>query len=225
MNRGGVAVCAIAIAIAACGGDGGGAPDAASGPDAAPRPDPGPSLGAFRLTYYWITAEDEFPGVADTALYDDACAVLATVPSAFADDVDLEGTGRLADGRVINVSGSCGCARSPCYVEVDAQHPWGYGVQNRALEPFRSFAVDRTVIPYGTTLWIPELDGVAMPGDAPWGGFVHDGCVIAADTGGAIVGMHVDWFVGLRALYQTLDSALGLTELTVHDGGARCPTP
>jgi 3D (Asp-Asp-Asp) domain-containing protein len=220
------AAAVLVLIVAACGGSSGDAPDAGPGGDATPRPDPGASLGAFTLTYYWITAEDEFPGAADTAIYDDAaCTVLATVPSDFADSLDIEGTGRLADGRVINVSGGCGCARSPCYVEVDADHPWGYGVQDRALEPYRSFAVDRDVIEYGTTLWVAELDGVAMPGDPPWGGFVHDGCVIAADTGGGIVGMHVDWFVGLRASYQALDDVLGLNDVTVHDGGARCPPP
>jgi 3D (Asp-Asp-Asp) domain-containing protein len=214
---------AVLAVVAACGGGAEDNPDAAIAVDAAPRPDPGASLGTFQLTYYWVTAEAEFPGPADTAIYDDTCAVLATVPSAFADDLDLEGTGRLADGRVINVDGACGCPRSPCFFEVDAQHPWGYGVQNRALEPYRSIAVDPDVIAYGTTLWIAELDGEAMPGDAPWGDFVHDGCAIAADTGGGIVGMHVDWFVGLRASYQTLDARLGLTDVAVHDGGARCP--
>jgi 3D (Asp-Asp-Asp) domain-containing protein len=224
---GGVRGTAILVLIAACGGGGGDgdSPDAATIADAVPRPEPGPSLGPFELTYYWVTAEDEFSGAADTAIYDEdaSCAVLAMVPAEFADSLDLEGTGRLADGRVINVDGSCSCPRSPCYFEVDVDHPWGYGVQNRALEPYRSFAVDRDVIEYGTPLWVVELDGVAVPGDPPWGGFVHDGCVIAADTGGSIIGAHVDWFVGLRASYQALDGALGLDEVTVHDGGARCP--
>lgn len=219
------AAAAALIVVAACGGGGGGGdPDAGdNAPDATPRPDPGPSLGSFQLTYYWITAEDEFGGAADTDLYTSSCSVLATVPAAFADDLDLEGTGRLADGRVVNVDGSCGCARSPCYAEVDADHPWGYGVQNRALAPYRSIAVDPDVIAYGTTLYVPELDGEAMPGDQPWGGFVHDGCVIAADTGGAIIGMHIDWFVALRASYTTIDDRLALDHVTVDDGGARCP--
>ena len=63
-----------------------------------------------------------------------------------------------------------------------------------------------------------------MPGDAPWGGFVHDGCAVAGDTGSASVGMHVDFFAGLETAYAALDGQLVLTNVTVHDGGARCPS-
>ncbi|MND06154.1 hypothetical protein D3C83_273680 [compost metagenome] len=62
-----------------------------------------------------------------------------------------------------------------------------------------------------------------MPGEAPWGAFVHDGCVSADDTGGAIIGKHIDWFVAQKSGYSTLDAKLGLTEVTVHQGGALCP--
>jgi 3D (Asp-Asp-Asp) domain-containing protein len=106
---------------------------------------------------------------------------------------------------------------------VDAQHPWGYGVQDKALVPFRSIAVDPSVIPYGSHLYIRELDGVTMPGDPSYGGFVHDGCVSADDTGGDIIGMHVDFFAALEANYTTLDGQLGLTQVTVANGGSRCP--
>ncbi len=211
----------------ACSGASSSGPDAAtSPPDApvdAPRPEAGPPRGTFELTYYWVSAEADFADGATATLYQPGCAALATVRATFASSLDVEGTGRLLDGRLINVDGTCGCPRSPCYVLAPADHPWGTGVQDRALVPYRSIAVDRTVIPYGTPLWIAELDGVAVPGDAPWGGFTHDGCVLAADTGGGIVGPHVDWFVGLRASYRTLDAALGLDEVTIHDGGARCP--
>jgi 3D (Asp-Asp-Asp) domain-containing protein len=222
---------ALAVLAAGCGAAPGG-PDAGDLADGAPAIDDarvsdaapaGASLGTFKLTYYWVTAEDEFSGAADTTIYTPACDALATVPAGFASSLDIEGTGRLADGTVINVSGGCPCTRSPCYEPVDAQHPWGYGVQSRALEPYRSIAVDPAVIAYGTPLYLPLFDGVTMPGDAPWGGFVHDGCVIAADTGGGIVGMHIDFFAGLKASYQVLDGALAASTLMVDAGGARCP--
>lgn len=219
---------AIALLFAACSGSAPDQVDAAADVDAAvdvdaARPSAGASRGSFQLTYYWVTSEDDFSGAATTTLYRPGCTALATVRPGFASAVDIEGTGRLTDGRLINVAGGCGCARSPCYVEPPADHPWGTGVQDRPLVPYRSIAVDPAVIPYGTRLWIAELDGVAVPGVAPWGGFVHDGCVLAADTGGGIVGMHIDWFVGLIASYRTLDGALQLDQVTVHDGGARCP--
>ncbi|HUQ04001.1 MAG TPA: 3D domain-containing protein [Kofleriaceae bacterium] len=219
---------AVIVLLAACGGgttgdtvDGGVADDAV-GLDA-PRPEAGPSLGSFQLTYYWVASEEDYPGTASEELYDASCDVLETVTPGFADAIDLEGTGRLIDGRLLNVAGTCGCPRSPCFVEAGAMYPWGIGVQNRPLVPFRSIAVDRDVIAYGTALYVPELDGELVPGDAPWGDFVHDGCVLAADTGGGIVDLHIDWFVGLRAAYRTLDLRLGLDAVTVHEGGARCP--
>lgn len=199
-------------------GDGQASPDADT-TDAAP---PGDLLGTFELTYYWVAYEGDFTGAPDTDIYDGDCTVLATVTADFADSLALEGTGRLLDGRVLNYWGSCGCAFSPCFFEVDAEHPWGIGVENRALEPFRSVAVDSDVIAYGAALYAPELDGVLMPGDAPWGDFIHDGCLSADDTGGAIIGMHIDFFSALREYYLDLNDSLGLSDITLYDGGARC---
>jgi hypothetical protein len=58
--------------------------------------------------------------------------------------------------------------------------------------------------------------------DAPLA--LHDGCVIADDTGGRIKGSKLDFFVGEEANYRVLDRVLhDLERVTVHDGGARCP--
>jgi 3D (Asp-Asp-Asp) domain-containing protein len=187
------------------------------------QPPPGTRLGTFQLTYYWVTAEDDFSGAQDTTLYDDSCGTIAMVRKAFADALAIEGTGRLSDGRVVNVSGSCGCASTTCYMLVDAQHPWGYGAQSNALVPFRSIAVDRSVIALGSHIYVAEFDGVTMPGDATYGQFVHDGCVVADDVGGGIVGQHIDFFAALEAHYRTLDGQLGLNNVTVYAGGQRCP--
>lgn len=184
--------------------------------------EPGGEIGSFELTYYWVTEESSFGGADTSKLYDDDCNELASVPAGFASAIELEGTGRLTDGRVLNYSGACGCPTSPCYFEVDASHPWGVGVQNRALTPFRSIAVDKSVIPYGTKLYIEKLDGVTMPGDAPWGGFTHDGCVSADDTGSAIIGKHLDFFSARKADYLSLDGLLGVSHVTVREGGERC---
>lgn len=205
------------------GASGGGGTLAVDGGADANLPEPGPLLGSFQLTYYWVTTEEEFTGAKDTSVYDKNCKQLALVSAKFAASLKLEGTGRLSDGRLLNYAGSCACPTSPCYLVADAQHPWGYGVQGKALVPFRSFAVDKAEIPYGSRVYVPELDGVAVPGDPPWGGFVHDGCFSADDTGGAIIGKHVDWFAALKPHYATLDAQLKLSKITIHQGGARCP--
>ncbi len=207
----------------------GGDPDGATQlADAAPAPDatsasPGALLGTFQMTYYWVTTEAEFAGAADTNLYDSNCDVLATVPSEFASSLALEGTGRLLDGRMLNYWGSCSCPRSPCFFELASEFPWGVGVMNLPLEPFRSVAVDRDVISIGAGLYVAELDGLLMPGDAPTGGYVHDGCVVATDVGGGINGNHIDFFAALRDYYVELVGQVGSDNITLSAGGERCP--
>lgn len=225
----------IGLIAAACAGEIGGAPatdgangggDAATAADAeVSAPDasaPGELLGTYQLTYYWITSEDEFTGPADTDIFEPDCTLLSTVAEEFFDSLRLEGTGRLLDGRVVNYDGACPCATSPCFFPVDEDHPWGVGAQNRPLVPFRSVAVDTSFVAIGAALYVEELDGVLMPGDAPWGAFVHDGCVVADDVGGGIDGQQVDFFSAARAHYLTLDGLLGLNDVTVFAGGARC---
>jgi 3D (Asp-Asp-Asp) domain-containing protein len=184
---------------------------------------PGASLGTFQITFYWIADENDHLGTKDRSIRNPQCGLITKVSKGFRDALQLEGTGRLLDGRVVNYGGSCNCGdASKCYFLVDADHPWGYGAQNRALEPFRSIAVDKSVIALGTWVYVEELDGVMMPGSAPWGAFVHDGCVRADDVGSAIDGKHFDFFAGVRAGYLALDDALGLTHATVRKGGERC---
>lgn len=63
------------------------------------------------------------------------------------------------------------------------------------LVPFRSIAVDPTVVPLGTSLFIPDARGVTVT--LPNGESVaHDGYFFAADRGGAIKGNHIDVFIG-----------------------------
>ena len=187
--------------------------------DAAPRPAAGTLRGTYALTYYWISAEDDDApsGPADTTIFDKKCEPLAKVSAQYANDLALHGAGKLTDGRVLGVAGECSCKRSPCFRVID--HPWGVGAHNRPLVPFRSLAVDRSVIPIGTALWVEQLDGADVPGVFPT---IHDGCVIADDIGGRIKGEKLDWFVGKKPYYRELDKALKLTQVTVFDGGARC---
>ena len=187
-------------------------------PKPEPPPPPGAARGSFALTYYWMSVPPP-SGAADTRLYARDCSVLAEVPAAYAKEMTETGNGRLPDGRTLVVAGDCACARSPCFRD-ETKNLWGTGAGGRGLVPFRSIAVDRSVIPLGTRLWIQELDGIAFP-DAALA--LHDGCVIADDTGGKIKGTKLDFFVGDEASYHDLDRVVNLDHVTVHDGGARCP--
>jgi 3D (Asp-Asp-Asp) domain-containing protein len=172
---------------------------------AAAEPAEPPTLvGKFKMTYYWIAELTGGEGPATRRIYDPSCRVIAKVPRKFARQMILEGTAKLPDGRVLNYHGSCGCRRSPCFVEVGAEAPWGLGVGHRALSPFRTVAVDPRVVRIGTVLYSPELDGLKMPGEAPWGGFVHDGCLVAADRGGGIKGRQIDFFAARRDYWNEL---------------------
>jgi 3D (Asp-Asp-Asp) domain-containing protein len=63
----------------------------------------------------------------------------------------------------------------------------------KAITPLLSVAVDSNVIPLGTSLYIPEYDGIARD---PAGSANHDGCFLAEDRGLKVQGQHVDVFTG-----------------------------
>lgn len=186
--------------------------------DAAPRPAPGAVRGTFALTYYWVATQDD-GDTGTVRLTTTDCKTVATVSDAYADDLFLSGTGRLLDGRVLGVIGDCTCSRSPCVQVLPPEHPWGVGVENRPLVPFVSLAADREVLPIGTHLYIPELDGAVLPGTTT----AHDGCVVVDDTGSRMRGHRVDWFVGAKSHYRELYARLKLRRITIHDGAPRCP--
>ncbi len=168
-------------------------------------------LGSLWNTYYYLANEADHETPADTPLFSGDCDILADVPEAFHDDLCIEGSGILRDGRVVNYTSTCTrecfaaltCGRHRSYkicyrvLEPD-RYPWGMGVQGRALEPDVSIAVDRRLIPIGTILYLPELDGVIPPGRSE----PHNGCVRADDIGGAIKGDHIDIFAGTRQRWR-----------------------
>ncbi len=182
----------------------------------------GAALGSYEMTYYWLAFEQDHPGAAVETLYDEQCEELAQVSAGFADALRLEGSGKLLDGRVLNYEGACPCANTPCFYEVDASAPWGQGVENISLRPFRSIAVDPQRIAIGTGIYIHELDGLLMPGDAEIGMYRHDGCVVADDVGSAILNQHIDFFAGLREYYLEIGAAIGSDFVTLSEGGQRC---
>lgn len=152
------------------------------------------------------------------------CDPIAEVSKEFASQLTLQGTGKLRDGRIVNIWGACNCHHSPCFHVTQAQ--WGTAGSGRPLQPFRTVAVDPKLVKLGSLLYVPLLEGRTMPGRPPWGGYVHDGCVIADDTGGHIAGNRLDLFVGRKAYFLGLSGSGGshawARHVPVFDGAAMC---
>jgi 3D (Asp-Asp-Asp) domain-containing protein len=214
-----------------------------------PVVDEGPKqLGLFTITFYYVIGEDEVakakPAAAanDNAeaetelaavappekvtLYAKACEPIAEVTRDFAQQLRIQGTGKLNDGRVLNVWGNCNCETSPCYKVTPQQ--WGTAGSGKPLTPFRTVAVDPKLIKLGSLLYVPLLEGRTMPGRGPWGGFVHDGCVVADDTGGGIKDEQLDLFVGKKAWFFGMaasgsrGSHAWARHVPVYDGSKIC---
>jgi len=75
-----------------------------------------------------------------------------------------------------------------------ASGAYGDGTKNYILKPFRTIAVDKARIPYGTLIYIPSAKGVRFKFNGRR--YRHDGYFFAADTGGAIKNRHIDVFLG-----------------------------
>jgi 3D (Asp-Asp-Asp) domain-containing protein len=211
------------------------------------------SLGDFSITFYYVVSEDEVaapkkkppvnvaandnaavdesdPELASivapdqVTLFDSTCQPISEVSREFASQIALQGTGKLKDGRVLNIWGACRCDSSPCFKVTAAQ--WGTGGTGRQLQPFRTVAVDPKLVKLGTLLYVPLLEGRQMPGRAPWGGFVHDGCVVADDVGGGIKGTQLDLFVGRRGWFLGMSGKEGshawAKSVPVFDGTKLC---
>src|SRR5205085_11709780 len=115
-------------------------------------------------------AETELAAVAPpekVTLYAKACEPIAEVTRDFAQQQRIQGTGKINDGRVLNVWGNCSCQTSPCYKVTPQQ--WGTAGSGKPLTPFRTVAVDPKLIKLGSLLYVPLLEGRTMPGRAPWG--------------------------------------------------------
>jgi 3D (Asp-Asp-Asp) domain-containing protein len=153
------------------------------------------------------------------------CVPIAETTREFLYELRMQGTGKLRDGRIVGYWGPCNCPNSPCFRIVQRQH-WGTTGTGRALQPFRTVAVDPKLIKLGSLLYIPLLEGRTMPGRAPWGGFVHDGCVTADDTGGAIRNFRLDLFVGRRGWFLGRSGSPGrhswARAVPVYDGSKIC---
>ena len=88
------------------------------------------------------------------------------------------------------------------------------------LVPFRSVAVDRSMVPLGTWLYIPEL-GRRLGRTRR----ASDGCFVADDTGSAIKGRKLDLFIGFRGAWERLRVGPRPTRVRVYLNHPKCAGP
>jgi 3D (Asp-Asp-Asp) domain-containing protein len=152
----------------------------------------------YRNTYYDFPREAS--GAQSATIYDAACVPLARVTPTFHDQLCVQGSGRLTDGQTVSFARrDCGCAaicprtgQKICYERLDpTRFPHGRGAAGGPITPLYTVAVDVSVIPLGTRLFVPELAGMPRTD-----GSSHDGCFVAEDRGLKVVGRHLDIFTG-----------------------------
>lgn len=167
----------------------------------------GKVLGTYKNTYYDFPSESDFEGE-PLNLMNAACKPIVSVPRSFYESVCVQGSGTLRSGGTVSFAKrDCSCAaecprtgQRICFDLLDKQRfPWGRGATGKGITPLLTVAVDSSIIPLGTSLYIPEYDGVARD---PSGATRHDGCFLAEDRGLAVKGEHVDIFTGHREITQ-----------------------
>ncbi|MBN2723170.1 MAG: hypothetical protein JXR95_03770 [Deltaproteobacteria bacterium] len=192
--------------------------------------DPGTFFGNMYNTFYYLAMESDYPSGSDATLYDSSCNPIVNVSSDFSDDICIEGSGKLSDGRILNYATSCSCGRScptggiVCYQILDSVNfPWGMGSSQNALIPLHSWAVDSDLIQSGTVLYAEGWDGITIPEIDGVGGYVHDGCFRADDVGGWINGMHYDFFAATHDMWIWLEGVMPTNTYTgVYTGTSKC---
>jgi 3D (Asp-Asp-Asp) domain-containing protein len=150
------------------------------------------SLGTLGPSFYWIALEKKTSEPRDQKVLDESGNLITTVALSFYKNLKLEGTARLLDGRVLNfksvVTNPDG-TREVRYQVCPKSAPYGYGLGDRKLEAFRSVAIDPSVVPMDSMLYIPAARGAKLPD-----GTIHDGMFRAVDIGSAIIDRRIDVF-------------------------------
>ncbi len=186
-------------------------------------------LSRFLITSYMSACESDSGSNKVIPAEDDNGNKLAMLDPHFFANLALEGTGKLDDGRVLNVTGkyinapqivrdtllpvckqmfglhytyggvNSDASKYFAYKVLEPQFPWGVGIHNEPLKLWRSLASDQHLIPFGTKVYILELDGMVLPD-----GLIHDGWCQVDDTGSAIKLNHFDWFVGKKSFMKQI---------------------
>lgn len=190
----------------------------------------GQNLGVFRNTYYDFPSEADLTSkdTAKVTLRDPSCGALAEVPRAFFEALCVQGSGSLTRGGTVSFAKrDCACAdvcprtgQKICFEALDPKtYPWGRGAAGKPIAPLRSVAADTQLLPMGTALYIPELDGLPL-GEA---GAPHDGCLAVEDRGLKVRDNHIDIFTGRPHTTERLEDMLPSNQgVHVVIGTKRC---
>jgi len=167
-------------------------------------------VGTLRPSFYWIAMETK-DGLPKThKLLDGQGALIAKISENFYKKLAMEGTGHLLDGRVINFKSRIKNpdGTSQIFWRVcGADAPAGYGIGEIPLSPFRSVAVDPSVIPLGSRVYIPAAKGAVLPD-----GSIHDGYFAAVDIGDLIQEKKIDiftWFGDQEKYFEKVGMETG----------------
>jgi 3D (Asp-Asp-Asp) domain-containing protein len=159
-----------------------------------PAPDApfGRYLGRFRVTYYWVVEEVDFPASTSVPIYDPRGQLIGRFSSAFVRAFKTESAARLRDGRKMSY------LKRRNRAEVVDEF---LGNGGHTLVELKSVAVDPRVIPLGSRLYVPQAGGVVVNGTQ------LSGLFYAHDIGGAIKGKRLDIFLGSRENMEAFSAA------------------
>ncbi len=167
-------------------------------------------LGTFSLQTYSVPFEGDYPGDPDTPL--PSCGAgepVATVPADFVTAMEAATVGKLLDGRIVIPAGGC--------YDVSATE-WGAGTQGRPRAIYRSAAAHPSDVAIDRWIWIPQMDGVTLPGDADG---VHDGCVRLDDERDDVESRWFSIFIGLQSRREEVEALLG-AEIDAYQDSPEC---
>ncbi|CAO3626842.1 unnamed protein product [Cunninghamella blakesleeana] len=124
--------------------------------------------------------------------------VIASVDKKTYEKFQMEGTGLLLDGTMVNLD-----TGKNTFLEVNRKKtPYGLGSDDDiGLEPWVSVASNDLDV--GETLYIKELDGTKLPD-----GKTHNGCVRVDDEGWSFDGCQLDFFVLQYTAYTKLEKII-----------------
>ncbi|CEP17333.1 hypothetical protein [Parasitella parasitica] len=163
---------------------------------------------SVKMTYYWIPKEGEkdmdnngkgikLDGTRTKKLKDKSGKKIAKVSKRTYKKFQMEGTGLLKSGTMVNLSTS-----KKVFMKVNrSKAPYGLGSNNKGLVPWVSVASND--IKLGTTLYIKELDGLTLPN-----GLSHNGCVRVDDESWSMGSCQLDFFVLQFSAYQALNKKI-----------------